>query len=125
MVIYIFCPKDFFITLPWGKINLNADLATISFSKEYFRANNYAHFVFFLRPERVHDTMEHAFKKKKQQEEDTSQQPGPSGLKWPAAATTTTTTRAKKRNNPPAAKKGLWMGVDLTESDLESSSDEE
>ena len=85
---------------------------------------NYANFVCFLRPERVHDAMEHAFKKKKQQEEDTSQQPGPSGLKRPAAATTTTT-RAKKRNDPPAAKKGLWMGVDLTESDLESSSDEE
>ena len=39
-------PSSVFITLPRGRINLNADLATISFSKEYFRANDYADFVF-------------------------------------------------------------------------------
>ena len=31
----------------------------------------------------------------------------------------------KKPQGQPENKKGLWLGVDLTESDLESSSDEE
>eukprot|EP00095_Tigriopus_kingsejongensis_P011961 snap_masked-scaffold476_size161517-processed-gene-0.29 protein:Tk11961 transcript:snap_masked-scaffold476_size161517-processed-gene-0.29-mRNA-1 annotation:"c1orf55 homolog" len=66
--------------------------------------------------DRVHESIEAAMKKKKATH-DAQPQASTSGVK-------------RKIDDPPAAtvsqpKKGLWMGVDLNDSDLETSSDEE
>lgn len=68
--------------------------------------------------ERVHDAMEHALKIRK--EKDAAEpKAGTSGAVKRKAAPETPASR------PVQNKKGLWMGVDLTDSDLESSSSDE
>ena len=79
--------------------------------------------------ERVHDAIEAAFKSEKpatitsdsagaspESSSEEEPQPGPSGTKRKTEVPAT---------GPPKAKKGLWVGDGLTESDLEDSSDDE
>jgi len=75
--------------------------------------------------EKVHDAMEAAMKAAKNEA-------GPSGVKrkLPAPSTSGSSSsssgdESQKKSAPPQKKNRLWMGVDLTESDLESSSDED
>jgi len=83
--------------------------------------------------ERVHEAMEQAFSKKStEQEEDTKEASSSKDLvdntstnfNW-AKRKAEQQSKPSNKSGPSKPKKGLWVGVDLSDSDLESSSDEE
>jgi len=83
--------------------------------------------------ERVHDAMEQAFSKKDIKEKDkqeascsneSDKDNSTSNFNW-AKRKAEDQAKPSTKNGPSKPKKGLWVGVDLSDSDLESSSDEE
>merc|ERR1712038_2044297 len=81
--------------------------------------------------ERVHDAMEQAFSKKDIKDKDeascsneSDKDNSTSNFNW-AKRKAEDQAKPSTKNGPSKPKKGLWVGVDLSDSDLESSSDEE
>jgi len=71
--------------------------------------------------ERVHEAMKQVY-------DNIDSKPGTSGIKRKASEEETkseSSSKSEEKPGPSSAKKGLWIGADLNESDFEDSSDEE
>ena len=81
--------------------------------------------------ERVHEAMEKAFQKKKDTKSDKKEDTRSTDIENPKNEINWAKRKAEdppepsKKSGQSKPKKGLWVGVDLNDSDLESSSDEE